>query len=1505
MIAGMAVACFATAGIPGLDAPAAVGPFLNGKFPPAEPTGASEWTVEETFTGININLPMHLAPYPGTNQLLCVAKEGRILLFEDSPAANVTETFLDLRSQVFTSSDSGMTWLVFHPDFGKAGSPNRGYVYITYKWKPAGGNGNEAYWRLSRFTVPDSTRAADPASEQILIQQYDRQQFHDSGCMMFGSDGYLYIAIGDEGGSNDEYNVGQKINERLFSGILRIDVDGKPGNHVIRRQPAQRTMPAGWPASFTGNYRIPADNPFVDAGGGNLEEFYAIGLRQPYRFSQDPVSGLTWIAESGQDTREELDILRPGANYGWPFREGKIARPTGPQPPVVPSTILGTLVEPIWDVAHGVDNCTIGGFVYHGVAHPSLAGKFITVDNVTSHIRAHTYDGTVATNEILTDMPSGSVYSGTSSIGRDAAGEPVFIKINGTGTRGRFFKLATVPANSVRAGWFRFDDLPASNASGYVSDNPGKETANSIAGGLPLVADDDESAASANVLYTAGSGLNPTGFPANRNAVRMAFGDGDGRPGNQNGELHTTGKLGLLGDFTIELSFRPAAGSLAAGYQTFMGLHGTTGTAPGDGEAGPPLQPFRLMRWGRNDATAMTIPLENGDLVLNVRTFNPITAAWTSVPIQIVDRTGFLADRWYHLAIVGSVSAGKITVYSYNVTTASYTQVGQGSGYVGNLQSGVWTVGRGTYNGAAADWVQDTTFDEVRISDTALPPSKFLYGSEPFTPVIPVTEPPALLSQTGAFTDLANLTPAAGVVPYGVNAPLWSDAALKKRWMALPNDGSHNSTAEKIRFQPEGSWTFPAGTVFIKHFELATDETNPGVRRRLETRFIVVPEAGEPYGLTYKWRADGSDADLLPGGLDEVIDIATTTGSRQQTWTYPSRNDCRVCHNVNADYILGVNAHQLNGELTYPLTGRTANQLETLGALGWFDSGYRADLVPWMLKGHNLAENSASLTERVRSYLDANCSQCHQPGGVRAYFDARYTTPLEEQGLIHGELETSYGHPDNRVIVPGQPERSIMLTRMGSVAEIKMPPIAKHLVDEPALQLLTDWINSLATGPAVTLNLPSTPVGPFTVNVHFSQEITGLTAADFDLSHAIATGLTGSGSDFTLTVTPASFGLVTVRLPAGKVVNAAGQGNYASKLLTVAYQDAGLVAWLKLDEGTGMVAADSSSDGSNNGTLIDMELADWTVGRFGGALAFDGSGERVTLANPVGGDFSFAFWMRTTQPFPLTNAPAQGISLIHADIAGNARDFIIGGTRSAGGVDRISFQTGTPNTVVHGTRPVNTGEWIHVAVSRRQTTGEMKIYVNGVLDGTAVGGTSVLNQNPELAIGAFPAQPANSYKGELDDIRVFSRVLDPAEITAILAGPDPMPPYEQWAGNEYPGIFHLQGRQVDADGDGLKNFGEFAFGGNPFAPDGIPVPLDRKEDGSVTIRYRARKPPAGANYAVMVSANLRDWTDAASLLTSTTTEAIAGSDYQWVTLRYLPPVDAAGQVFFRIEAGSQ
>ncbi len=172
---------------------------------------------------------------------------------------------------------------------------------------------------------------------------------------------------------------------------------------------------------------------------------------------------------------------------------------------------------------------------------------------------------------------------------------------------------------------------------------------------------------------------------------------------------------------------------------------------------------------------------------------------------------------------------------------------------------------------------------------------------------------PPLLSQTGVFQSLKDLTPAAGVLPYGVNSPLWSDGALKRRWLILPKDA-------QVGFSAYGAWKFPPGAVLVKHFELAAENGRPA--RRLETRLLVVDRRGSGYGVTYRWRADASDAELLTDGLTEEIDL----GDRKLTWTYPSRNDCLTCHTANAGFVLGVNTRQLNHPAD-PLAATTADNL--------------------------------------------------------------------------------------------------------------------------------------------------------------------------------------------------------------------------------------------------------------------------------------------------------------------------------------------------------------------------------------------------------------------------------------------------------------------------------------------------------------------------------------------------------------------------------------------------
>jgi uncharacterized repeat protein (TIGR03806 family) len=324
-------------------------------------------------------------------------------------------------------------------------------------------------------------------------------------------------------------------------------------------------------------------------------------------------------------------------------------------------------------------------------------------------------------------------------------------------------------------------------------------------------------------------------------------------------------------------------------------------------------------------------------------------------------------------------------------------------------------------------------------------------------PLPPLPEKaPGLLSQTGVFASLDKLRPNAGVVPYGVNSPLWSDGAEKQRWIALAPGG-------QIGFAATGEWAFPAGTVFVKQFEIGTDDTNPRVKRRLETRLLVVDGTGYGYGVTYKWRPDNRDADLLADSATEDIKIKTAAGTRTQKWYYPSRTDCLTCHTASARFVLGVKTRQLNGSFPYPETGVRDNQLRTWNYLGMFRPALDEGKIGGLSKLVAVGDTSAAVEVRARSYLDANCANCHRPGNtIRANFDARFDTPLVRQSLIDaGTVSDSLNIIKPKVITPRDPARSMLYHRLTRTDNFKMPPLATNVKDRVALAVLKEWISRL------------------------------------------------------------------------------------------------------------------------------------------------------------------------------------------------------------------------------------------------------------------------------------------------------------------------------------------------------------------------------------------------------------------------------------------------------------
>ena len=326
---------------------------------------------------------------------------------------------------------------------------------------------------------------------------------------------------------------------------------------------------------------------------------------------------------------------------------------------------------------------------------------------------------------------------------------------------------------------------------------------------------------------------------------------------------------------------------------------------------------------------------------------------------------------------------------------------------------------------------------------------------------------PAQLSLTGVFTNTAAMSAYAGFIPYLPNTPLWSDGALKLRYFAVPNSGAPFTPNEQIGFAPTGSWTFPAGTVFVKTFELQTNQSDPASIHRLETRLLVRDVNGGVFGVTYKWRPDNSDADLLTTSSNETFAITTPSGTVTQTWYYPSPADCLTCHTPVANYVLGVNTRQLNGNLTYS-NGVTDNQLRAINRLGLFNPAIDEANITNYEQLSSITNPLASFESRARSYLDANCAQCHQPGGAGPSFDARFDTPLTNQDLIYGVLSKgNLGYDHAYVIVPKDIWRSVLFDRINTVdPAIKMPPLARNLIDTNAVAVFAGWINSLPGIPA-------------------------------------------------------------------------------------------------------------------------------------------------------------------------------------------------------------------------------------------------------------------------------------------------------------------------------------------------------------------------------------------------------------------------------------------------------
>ncbi|MFT4625662.1 MAG: putative repeat protein (TIGR03806 family) [Myxococcota bacterium] len=299
---------------------------------------------------------------------------------------------------------------------------------------------------------------------------------------------------------------------------------------------------------------------------------------------------------------------------------------------------------------------------------------------------------------------------------------------------------------------------------------------------------------------------------------------------------------------------------------------------------------------------------------------------------------------------------------------------------------------------------------------------------------------PTRLSETGCFDPADPSQPAAGLIPYTPAHAFWSDDAEKHRWLAVP-DG------EQVGITPEGDLDFPVGTVLAKDFHVDG--------RPVETRLYMHQEGGDWAGYSYAWRDDLSDADLVDAG-------GASVDAGPEPWEIPSRAGCNRCHTEAAGRSLGLELVQLAHPITYPSTGRRADQLATLDHIGLFADPVPEGVLP--LPGRDDA--AASADSLARAYLHSNCSTCHRPdGGGRAALDLRVDVPLAETGLCEPPLLGDFDIDGARLVLPGDPARSILSVRMQRRDAYQMPPLGSNLVDIHGASLVDAWISGLGSCP--------------------------------------------------------------------------------------------------------------------------------------------------------------------------------------------------------------------------------------------------------------------------------------------------------------------------------------------------------------------------------------------------------------------------------------------------------
>lgn len=328
----------------------------------------SNYSLINKFDGLKFEQPMLAKSVPlSPGDIFVLERPGRLVLVNYSlPDQKVM--VLDISDKVgYTEVENGTLGFAFHPEYGQEDSAEKNSVYVHYT---SVGDGTQVN-RLSKFDLGSGDLENRSLSElPLMTLPREPSGFHNGGSVEFGPDGFLYVAIGEGVHPKDVYSQ----SDALRQGIMRIDVDQQGGSisHSIRRQPAN---------GGSANYYIPSDNPFI----GNaelLEEYWAIGLRNPFRIAFDAKTGDLWAGDVGSTEWEEINLITKAGNYQFPYKEGYV---DGSKKR--PANVLGDEYPPVFTYVHtAFDRAVIGGVVYRGTGIEELDGMYIFADNYSAKI---------------------------------------------------------------------------------------------------------------------------------------------------------------------------------------------------------------------------------------------------------------------------------------------------------------------------------------------------------------------------------------------------------------------------------------------------------------------------------------------------------------------------------------------------------------------------------------------------------------------------------------------------------------------------------------------------------------------------------------------------------------------------------------------------------------------------------------------------------------------------------------------------------------------------------------------------------------------------------------------------------------------------------------------------------------------------------------------------------------------------------------------------------------